>query len=80
MERAVLSALGSRQLTTYGVAVAIFGTARPHEGCMDSPPANVTVSQMVSLRRAIRSLERRGLVTVDRHDPRWRHNLIRGRG
>lgn len=66
MQRAVLVALERRTLTNPGLALAIFG---------DQP----TDAQMVSLRRAVRSLERRGLVTVSReHHYQRLRNTVRG--
>jgi hypothetical protein len=66
MQRAVLAALERRALTNPGLALAIFG----------NQPTEV---QMVSLRRAVRSLERRGMVTVDRgsHHRRLRNTVRR---
>jgi hypothetical protein len=61
MQRAVLAALERRTLTNLGLALAIFGR-------------QPTEAQMVSLRRAVRSLERNGMVTVDRGS---RHQRLR---
>jgi len=79
MERAVLGELGDggRQCTTYGLASCIFGITRPYRNCMDKPPVDATEAQMVSLRRAIRSLQRKGLVKVSVFDyPGKRRNLV----
>ena len=65
MERAVLDALGQRQLTMYGLMWHVFGTTRPAQGVTDCPPLAATDAQRVSLRRAVRSLERKGLVKTE---------------
>ena len=71
-ERAVMDALASRTLTMYGIMLAIFGPAQPPLGALglwdDTPPTAATEAQKVSVRRAVRNLERKGLVEV--HDSR----------
>ncbi len=66
MQRAVLAALERRTLTNPGLALVIFG---------DQP----TEAQMVSLRRAVRSLEHKGMLIIDRdrHDQRLRNTVRR---
>ncbi len=83
MERSVLGALdGGRQLTMYGVMLHVFGGTQPFTTPWDTPPIDATSSQKVSLRRAVRSLERRGLVETrdSRENPgygRLHRKLIR---